>query len=287
MRKKQTFNDFLTSGSGSALLIAALAFALVSVLLFWFAAWLARQPGFWGSLSGPLGDTARLILTVGGLQFLLRTKIWKDAIESVGDRIQAKQAALDAGLVHYWTFDAVPWEQLFSSSTEVTVVAISARPLLVQRLATVREFLSRSHTKLRLVLADFRAADLMARYDAEFNEIPGTRATKLKEALGELLKALDDENGEQVEFFLSPSRVPYSAYVFDEQMLFVPYLAEPVRDARRIPAMLFSDGGIANSYLRPDLKYLLGKNGLSRAEVKDLLEQHETASPNGGRPTSD
>jgi hypothetical protein len=123
-----------------------------------------------------------------------------------------------------------------------------------------------------LVLSDFREAALMARFDAEFNEAPGTRANKLREALRELLKAFDDGQAKRVEIYLSTSRVPYSAYEFDSRVLFCPYIAEPIRDAHRIPALLFGDGGIANGYLGPDLRYLLGKKPISRSDLAKLLE---------------
>jgi hypothetical protein len=107
MQGKTKFHKFLTSGSGLAILVVALIFALGAVGLFWLSDLLGEQQGFWKAAASPFRQTATLLLTVGGVQFLIRTKIWKDALESVGDRLQIKQAALDAGLLDYWSFDNV------------------------------------------------------------------------------------------------------------------------------------------------------------------------------------
>lgn len=248
-----------------------LGFVVVSLVLFLVAQWLQTLSPEWNVFAGPLRETGTLLLTVGGVQFLLRTKLWKDAIESIGERLQVRDATVYSGLIDYWKFDAVPWEQLFGEAEEVTIVAISLRSLLVERTALVRAFLAREGTTLKLVLADFRAGALMARFDAEFNETPGTRAQKLKEALGELIKVLDGNVPDKVEILLSPSRVPYSLYRFDERILFVPYIAEPIRDASRIPALFFGEGSMKSSSLEPDLKHLLKLPKVSFEDLKRLV----------------
>lgn len=269
--KKKNLHDFLTSGSGLAILVVALGFVVLSLLLFLLAGWLDGRADPWKTIAGPFRDTASLLLTVGGINFLLRTKIWKDAIDSVSERLHLKEATINSGLTDYWQFDDVPWKRLFDEAKTVTVVAISARPLLVERLAILRDFLSKDGTKLQLILSDFRVDALMSRFDAEFNEPQGTRARKLKEALGELLKALKEYDGGKVEICLSESRVPYSAYRFDDRVLFVPYIAEPVRDSRRIPALMFGEGGMVRKHLEPDLRYLLSKSSLDHAALHRLL----------------
>ena len=100
----------------------------------------------------------------------------------------------------------------------------------------------------------------MERFDAEFKVSSGTRAGKLKEAIGELmtvLAGLPGDVGARVEVRLSNGRVPYSVYQFDKKLLFVPYIMEPTRDAKRIPALLLESGDMADRYLKPDLAYLL------------------------------
>ncbi len=270
-QKKTGLYSFLSSGSALAIVVAALIFTIVSICIFWLATLLESNES-WKVLAGPLRHTAQLLLTVGGLQFLLRTKIWKDATESMSDRLQAKQATVDSGLVHYWQYDAVPWADLFEGVFEVTIVAISARSILVERIATIRAFLARPKTKLRIILSDYNDLELMARFDAEFKEPAGTRAQKLREAIGELMKAIEPmpaETRARVEIRLSPSRAPYSIYRFGGQILFVPYMMEPVRDASRIPALLFGDGGMAAKYLLPDLNYLLKTPPVAHGALKN------------------
>ena len=271
MKNKKSFLGFLSSGSAPSILVVALLFALASFGTFWLAEWVEHLTGSaWSKLAGPLRQTAHLLLTVGGVQFLIRTKIWKDAIDSVSERLQVKQAALDSGLTHYWQYDAVPWSELFENAADVTIVAISARSILVERLATIRTFLSRPDTKLRLILSNFNDNQLMARFDAEFKESAGTRAKKMREAIGELMKVVGLMTAKaktRVEIRLSSSRVPYSVYRFDDKILFVPYMMEPVRDASRIPALLFSDGGVAAKYLIPDLAYLLKSDPVAHADL--------------------
>lgn len=272
MQKEQTsFSAFLTSGSGASILVATLVFVIVSLVLFLFASFLETFGAAWKTSAGIFREIAKLLLTVIALNFLLRTKIWKDAIDSISERLKLKDATMLSGLNDCWKFDEVPWAQLFKEAKTVTIVAISARPLLVQRLALLRDFLSRDGTRLELVLSDFREDGLMSRFDAEFNEPTGTRAKKSREALEELFKALQDHDSSKVEIYLSASRVPYSAYRFDERVLFVPYIAEPVRDARRIPALLFTDGRIRNDFLEPDLRYLLKRTHVPHKELKELL----------------
>jgi hypothetical protein len=271
--KKTSLTVFLISGSGASLLVIILLFVVASLVLFLLSDLLKGVTWLWDDAALHARETAKLLLTVGALNFLLRTKIWKDAIDSISERLKLKDATLLSGLTECWKFDEVPWKQLFDDADTVTIVAISARPLLVQQLALLRDFLSREGTCLQLVLSDFREQALMSRFDAEFNEAPGTRAKKLKEALTELFKALKDHDGANVEIFLSTSRVPYSAYRFDGRVLFVPYVAEPVRDSRRVPALLFGDGRMRNEYLEPDFKYLLGKSKIDHADLSALLAE--------------
>ncbi|MCC8556757.1 hypothetical protein [Xanthomonas vesicatoria] len=268
---KKSLHDFLTSGSGLAILVVALVFSVLSLIIFLLASWVQNLAEPWNKTAGPFREVGSLLLTVGALDFLLRTKIWKEAIDSVSERLHLKESTLISGLTDCWKFDEVPWAKLFGNSKTITIVAISARPLLVDRLAILRDFLSKDGVRLKLVLSDFREDELMGRFDAEFNEKPGTRSTKLKDALKELLKALNKTDLTKVDICLSKTRVPYSAYKFDDDVLFVPYIAEPTRDTRRITALLFGEGQVQRAFLAPDFAYLTNNGNIDHNTLQGHL----------------
>lgn len=245
-------------GSGLGIILIVVIYALAGMFIFWLSSLATGHLGDGSVLAKVLGQTGNLLLTVGGLSVILRTKIWMDAIHSVMDKLTIKEAVLKSGIIDFWPYDQVPWNDLFGQARSITVVAISARPLFVDRITVIKDFLLKSQEhKLTVILPNPEDDELMQIFDKEFGEKVGTRKQKTMESIQELLKVIEKNSiKERVEVRVSSRRVTYSCYQFDDRFLYVPYLAEPTRDSSRIPAFLFRAGHIGSLYLGQDVGYL-------------------------------
>jgi len=196
------------------------------------------------------------------------------------DRLGVKDAIAKSGLVDFYWFSEVPWQQFFDKAREVQVFAISARSLLTgDHIGLVRKFLSMKGASLTVVVQDPNDDTVMRTLDQRFDEKEGTRKQKVSESIKQL-QQLTNKLGVQAKVEVRvTSKIPaYSCYKFDEEVLFVPYLVEPARAPERIPVFHFRDGNFMQTYLSPDVSYIC-TDGSSEFNEDGYQEVPGTVSP--------
>ncbi|MFH0822874.1 MAG: hypothetical protein V2B18_08980 [Pseudomonadota bacterium] len=282
VKKARELRAWLTGGGlGAAVLI--LIVLLIGVFMLWAASLLTPLTP---SLVEPIQGIAKLFIVVIVVQILIRTWLWKTAIDTFFERLSIRDAILASGLSQFWWYHQVPWGELFEKSSEISVVAISARSLLQgHTIAEVKSFLSRPDTKFRVVLANPDCSELMAFYAGRFNETSQERAQKIRESVCELRKIANDTLAVgKVEIRHADQMPSYSCYRFDNTYLFVPYLTKSERSPERIPVLCFNDGSFVDHYLGYDLDFLLDKGSFVSQETNGT--SCESGSTDDLAPTS-
>ena len=248
------FTQWLFGEGWGAFTLAVITLAL-AVLLHSAA---SLVPTNYPDVTNALREFSRILFTVVILQIVTRSWLWKNAIDTFYERLKIKDAITNTGLLDFWWFPDVPWQDLFKSSQEVEVVAIASGNLFTGKdVGLVKEFLARANTRMQVVLADPRNEEMMRSYDDQFNHPSGDRRRKV-EASARELRSMSEAAGaaDRVSLRFS-SRLPkYSFYRFGEKYLFVPYLTVTQRSPERIPVFCFGPGALVEKYLTHDLLFV-------------------------------
>ncbi|MCI0490796.1 MAG: hypothetical protein L0229_29740 [Blastocatellia bacterium] len=259
MKKLAEFRDWLFGGGMGAFVLVLLAL-LLGVGLYWIA-----EADFLKSLSLTLSNSikefAKVLIAVIVIQILTRAWLWKNAIDAFYGRLKIKETISNTAIRDFWWFNEIPWKELFDSSNDVRVVAISANALFTEtHVGAVKDFLRRPNTSLKVVLADPTNQALMDSYDEEFSQPRGRRKDRIESSMRELLKIAQESGAVDRISIRFTSRLPrYSCYRFDDRYLFVPYLTRAERSPERIPVICFEKGSFVDKFLGYDLDYVFSQ----------------------------
>ena len=245
-------------GKGKAVLILTLI-GLVFALCLLYASELVSQSN--ERLSTILANTGQAVLTASIVQLMIRTWLWKEAVDSFFERLEIKKAISSSGMNDFFWYDETPWGNLFADSKQVTIVAITARALLAgAHIGPVKDFLRRKNTEIEVILANLNDQQLMDSLDSKFNSSPGSRFASIRSSL-ESLHSISQETSslDRISVRLTSNLPQYTLYKFDDLWLFVPYLTKPERAPERIPVFCFKeDGSVADKFLKFDLGFIKG-----------------------------
>ncbi|WP_437783413.1 hypothetical protein [Sorangium sp. So ce1097] len=250
------------------LLALALGLVVIGLAIYDAPGFIAAYiPSFGGAgIRDAAKSMAGVIVSVGLLQLILRSVIWRDAIDVALKRVELKQHIIQAGLDGVLPSDQVPYDEYFNNAKSVTVVNIAARHFFVATKASAtRAFLKRGG-KLLLIMTDPEADNLLLHYDECFGEPPGTRKTKCQETIRAIADFVENhkEVTENLKIRFTRRRLTYALQQFDDIRTVALYRSEPQnRDAGSIPVLVYRDGNIARSFSDPDLKFLTDKDSRS------------------------
>jgi hypothetical protein len=268
MKKLAEFRDWLF-GEGMGALVLVLLTLLLGVILHLIANPLSNWLGS-PALANSIKEIAKVIMAVVVVQTLTRAWLWKNATDAFYGKLKIKETISNTAIRDFWWFNDIPWKELFDSSNNVWVVAISANALFTEtNVGAIKGFLGRPNTSLKVVLADPTDQTLMDSYDDEFGQPRGRRKDRIESSAREILKIAREAGAVDRVSIHCTSRLPkYSCYRFDDRYLFVPYLTKVERSPERIPVICFEKGAFVDKFLGYDLDYVFSAQG-SRECSKD------------------
>lgn len=232
---------------------------------------------YWGNALPQLWrDATTLVATqviaVATMGVFLRSRIWKEAIDKVLERVNVRDSVLRAGLQSVLPASEVDYGALFESSSNVELALISTRHFLIATHSSkLITFLERGGS-LTLVVCDPRDDELMGHYDRCFGETPGTRKKKTLESLEEVVRLSKRLRASRITVRLTHRRLTYGYHRFDTTAIVTLYLNTPrSKNANQVPAFLFSDGFLMKSFAEPDMDSLREESEEIPAEGMDAF----------------